>query len=62
MVARFEAILVNPKPVRRMVPIVLGGSSDAAPRAWAARCGDGWCGLHRPGVDEVRKRVEVLRE
>lgn len=56
----FEAIRVNPKPVRdRRIPIVLGGNSDAALRrvtAW----GDGWYGFNLDGVAAVRERIDRL--
>ena len=57
--ARFDAIRVNPKPVRGGVPVVLGGNSDAA-LSRAARWGDGWYGFNVPGVEAVRERVEFL--
>jgi probable F420-dependent oxidoreductase len=57
--ARFDAIRVNPKPVRGRVPVVLGGNSDAA-LGRAASWGDGWYGFNVPGVDAVRERVEFL--
>jgi probable F420-dependent oxidoreductase len=56
---RFDAIRVNPKPLRGRVPIVLGGNSDVA-LGRAGRWGDGWYGFNVPGVDAVRERVEVL--
>ncbi|HVW31430.1 MAG TPA: TIGR03619 family F420-dependent LLM class oxidoreductase, partial [Acidimicrobiia bacterium] len=46
----FEAVAVNPAPVRP-VPILIGGHSDAA-LARCARFGDGWVGVS-PGVDEL---------
>jgi probable F420-dependent oxidoreductase len=60
--AAFDAVRVNPKPVRdRQIPIVLGGNSDAALRR-VASWGDGWYGFNLAGVDAVRERVAVLRE
>lgn len=45
---RFEAVRVNPKPVRgRRIPIVLGGNSDTAIERVAA-FGDGWYGFNLP--------------
>jgi probable F420-dependent oxidoreductase len=42
----FEAVRVNPKPVRRRrIPVVLGGNSDAALRR-VASFGDGWYGFN----------------
>jgi len=56
----FEAIRVNPKPVRdRRIPIVLGGNSDAALRrvvAWA----DGWYGFNLDNVAAVADRMEFI--
>lgn len=57
--ARFDAIRVNPKPVRGRVPIVLGGNSDVA-LARAGRWGDGWYGFNVPGLEAVRERVGFL--
>jgi probable F420-dependent oxidoreductase len=58
--AGFDAIRVNPKPLRdRRIPIVLGGNSDAALRrvvAW----GDGWYGFNLGGVAAVRDRMDEL--
>jgi probable F420-dependent oxidoreductase len=57
---RFDAIRVNPKPVRdRRIPIVLGGNSDAALRRVAA-WGDGWYGFNLDGPAAVRERVGRL--
>lgn len=55
---RFDAIRVNPKPLRR-IPIVLGGNSDAALRRVAA-WGDGWYGFNLDGPVAVRERVDRL--
>src|SRR5690349_18119045 len=59
--ARFEAILVHPKPARdRSIPVVLGGNSDGALRrvaAWA----DGWYGFYLPDVAAVEERIAFLR-
>jgi probable F420-dependent oxidoreductase len=56
----FEAIRVNPKPVRdRRIPVVLGGNSDAALRRVAA-WGDGWYGFNLASVDAVRERIGTL--
>jgi probable F420-dependent oxidoreductase len=55
----FEAIRVNPKPVRhRRVPVVVGGNSDGALRRVAAY-GDGWYGFNLPGAT-VAERVQTL--
>jgi probable F420-dependent oxidoreductase len=55
----FDAIRVNPKPVRdRRIPVVLGGTSDAALRRVAA-WGDGWYGFY---VDDVEGRAGLLRQ
>jgi len=56
----FDAIRVNPKPVReRRIPIVLGGNSDAALRR-VVRWGDGWYGFNLDGVAGVADRVELI--
>jgi probable F420-dependent oxidoreductase len=57
----FEAVRVNPKPVRdRRIPIVVGGNSDAALRRVAA-FGDGWYGFNLP-VEAAAERISVLAE
>lgn len=57
---RFDAVRVNPKPVRdRRIPIVLGGNGDAALRR-AAAWGDGWYGFNLEDVDEVADRMKAL--
>jgi probable F420-dependent oxidoreductase len=58
---RFEAVRVNPKPVRsRRIPVVAGGNSDAALRRVAAFA-DGWYGFNLP-ADTVAERVRTLDE
>jgi probable F420-dependent oxidoreductase len=57
----FADIRVNPKPVDRRIPIVIGGNSDAALRR-AARTGDGWYGFNVDGVGGVEERVNRLGE
>jgi probable F420-dependent oxidoreductase len=58
----FDAVRVNPKPLRnRHIPIVMGGNSDAALRR-AAAWGDGWYGFNLDGVSAVAERVATLRE
>jgi probable F420-dependent oxidoreductase len=60
--AAFDAIRVNPRPVRdRRIPVVVGGNSDAALRR-AAAWGDGWYGFNVEGIDAVRDRVGLLHE
>src|ERR1700730_8998528 len=59
---RFDAIRVNPKPVRdRRIPIVLGGNSDAALRRVSA-WGDGWYGFNLDGPAAVRERIDTLEQ
>jgi probable F420-dependent oxidoreductase len=56
---KFDSIRVNPKPVRGLIPIVVGGNSDPALRrvsAWA----DGWYGFNLDGVAAVRERIAKL--
>lgn len=56
---RFEAIRVNPRPVRdRRLPIVLGGNSDVALRR-AAAVGDGWYGFNLTAA-AVAERIGAL--
>jgi probable F420-dependent oxidoreductase len=58
---RFEAVRVNPKPVRaRRIPVVVGGNSDAALRRVAA-FGDGWYGFNLT-ADAAAERVSALAE
>lgn len=57
--ASFDAIRVNPKPVReRRIPVVVGGNSDAALRRVAA-FGDGWYGFNLT-VAAAAERIEWL--
>ena len=57
----FENIRVNPKPVNRRIPIIVGGNSDSALRR-AARTGDGWYGFNLDGVEGVEERLHRLGE
>jgi len=58
---RFDAVRVNPKPVRaRRIPVVLGGNSDAS-LARVAAFADGWYGFNLP-VAAVPGRLAVLAE
>ncbi|MFE3598155.1 LLM class F420-dependent oxidoreductase [Streptomyces sp. NPDC059142] len=58
---RFDAIRVNPKPLRGgRLPVVVGGNSDAALRR-AVALGDGWYGFALPAAD-VPARVAVLAD
>jgi probable F420-dependent oxidoreductase len=57
--ASFEAIRVNPKPVRgRQIPIIVGGNSDAALTRVAA-FGDGWYGFNLTAA-EAAERIAAL--
>jgi probable F420-dependent oxidoreductase len=57
--AHFDAIRVNPKPLRdRRVPVVVGGNSDAALGRVAAY-GDGWYGFNLPSAT-LAERLTVL--
>jgi probable F420-dependent oxidoreductase len=57
----FDAVRVNPKPVRdRRIPVVIGGNSDSALDRVAAY-GDGWYGFNVP-ADAVAGRIGVLSE
>jgi probable F420-dependent oxidoreductase len=56
---RFDAVRVNPKPVRaRRIPVVIGGNSDAALKRVAA-FGDGWYGFNLT-VDAALERAAAL--
>jgi probable F420-dependent oxidoreductase len=58
----FDAIRVNPKPVReRQIPVVLGGNSHTALRR-VARWGDGWYGFNLDGPADVADRLGHLRQ
>ncbi|MFF7890111.1 LLM class F420-dependent oxidoreductase [Streptomyces sp. NPDC007896] len=58
---RFDAIRVNPKPLRGgRLPVVVGGNSDAALRR-AVTLADGWYGFNVPAAD-VPARVAVLAD
>ena len=50
---------LNPLPVRRSIPVWLGGSADALLRR-VARMGDGWFPQGRPD-DHMREALERLR-
>ncbi len=54
----FDSVRVNPKPVRRRIPVVVGGNSDAA-LARVASFADGWYGFNLP-VNAVAERVTAL--
>lgn len=55
----FGAVVFEPKPVQRPVPVSVGGESPAALRR-AVRLGDGWVGLaHTPST--AAAAVEELR-
>ena len=49
---------INPLPVRRPIPIWMGGESEAARRR-AARLADGWMPHFRPGA-EAQKAVDQI--
>jgi probable F420-dependent oxidoreductase len=58
---RFDAIRVNPKPLRGgRLPVVVGGNSDAALRR-AVTLADGWYGFNVPAAD-VPARIAVLAD
>jgi probable F420-dependent oxidoreductase len=59
--AQFDAVRVNPKPVRgRHVPVVVGGNSDVALRRVAA-IGDGWYGFNL-AAGQVAGRIALLAD
>ncbi|MBO0677498.1 LLM class F420-dependent oxidoreductase [Mycolicibacterium sp. S2-37] len=55
----FDAVRVNPKPVRDRVPIVIGGNTDTALQRVAA-WGDGWYGFNLDSVAAVAGRIAAL--
>lgn len=58
---RFDSVRVNPKPARAgLIPIVLGGNSDAALRR-VSEWGDGWYGFNVDGVATVSERLSTLK-
>lgn len=58
---RFNAIRLNPKPVRdRQLPVVMGGNGNAALRR-AATIADGWYGFNLSAAEAI-ERVSVLAE
>jgi probable F420-dependent oxidoreductase len=57
----FDAVRVNPKPVRgRRIPVVVGGNADAALERVAA-IGDGWYGFNLT-MSSLAERMGVLSE
>jgi len=56
---RFAGVRSNPKPLRRRVPVLVGGESRAA-LARAAAIGDGWYGFNL-SPDEAREKIATLR-
>ncbi|OIJ97450.1 LLM class F420-dependent oxidoreductase [Streptomyces sp. MUSC 14] len=58
---RFDAIRVNPKPLRgARLPVVVGGNSNTALRR-AATLADGWYGFNMP-VTDVPERIAFLTD
>ncbi|MBY0441346.1 MAG: LLM class F420-dependent oxidoreductase [Mycobacteriaceae bacterium] len=58
---KFDAVRVNPKPLRdRSIPIIVGGNSDAALRR-AVAWGDGWYGFNLD-VNTLAERVEFIHQ
>ncbi|GAB2734092.1 LLM class F420-dependent oxidoreductase [Kitasatospora kifunensis] len=58
---RFDAIRVNPKPLRGgRLPVVVGGNSDTALRR-AVTLADGWYGFNVP-VADIPARIAVLAD
>jgi probable F420-dependent oxidoreductase len=55
----FRAVRSFPKPVRRRIPVVLGGNSDRA-LARVAQYGDGWYGFNL-SVEELPSRLGSLK-
>ena len=57
---RFTGVRSAPKPVRRGVPVIIGGESRAA-LTRAADYGDGWYGFNL-GPDEAARKIAELRQ
>ena len=57
---RIEAAGLNPLPVRRPIPIWIGGMAEATLKR-VGRLGDGWFPLDVPPDDAARAMVERLR-
>ena len=57
----FERVECRPWPVRRRIPIIVGGDSDAAIRR-AARYGDGYFPFVFPGRDPLVELPRLLRQ
>jgi probable F420-dependent oxidoreductase len=57
---RFDSVRINPKPVNRRIPVVLGGNSDAALRR-VVDWGDGWYGFNLDGVAAVAERLAYIK-
>jgi probable F420-dependent oxidoreductase len=57
----FDRVRLNPKPVHdRLVPVMVGGNSDAALRR-VVNWGDGWYGFNLPDVAAVAERVAFIQ-
>jgi probable F420-dependent oxidoreductase len=56
--AHFDGVRVYPKPIRRRIPVIFGGNSDAALKR-VADSGDGWYGFNL-SPDAAEERVAVL--
>lgn len=56
---RFDRVRCYPKPIRRTIPVVLGGNSDGALER-VARCGDGWYGFNLSPAT-LPERIDFLR-
>jgi probable F420-dependent oxidoreductase len=56
---QFDRVRSYPKPIRHMIPVVLGGNSDGALER-VARCGDGWYGFNL-SLEKLPERLDFLR-
>src|SRR5262245_39293463 len=56
---RFAGVRSHPKPLRRRVPVLLGGEGRPAPGR-AAAIGDGWYGFNL-SPDEAAEKIATLR-
>jgi probable F420-dependent oxidoreductase len=56
---QFDRVRSYPKPIRRVIPVVLGGNSDGALER-VARCADGWYGFNL-SLETLPERLGFLR-
>lgn len=57
---QFEELGFEPKPAQDRVPVLVGGETPLAIKR-AARCGDGWYGMHHT-PESAARRIKELKE